>query len=95
MARQPLARVLVAPFVVGPKNAEAATGWPWRWVRDTARALGVPIIGHGRKLGVRADLFLAALDRVDPCQVAPDGALDVADPAETVRRALGKRRRSA
>lgn len=87
--------VLVMPLVVGPKNAEAATGWPWRWVRDTARALGVPFIGHGRKLGVRADLFLAALSRVAPADVTADGAIELSDPAEAVRRALGKRRRSA
>jgi hypothetical protein len=86
----------VTPIIIGPKNAEAATGWPWRWVRDTARALGVPVIGYGKKLGVRADLFIAALERVGPGAVAPDGTLDLGDDAaEAVRRALGKRRRSA
>jgi hypothetical protein len=87
-------QTLVAPLVVGPKNSEAATGWPWRWVRDTARALGVPIIGHGRKLGVRADQFLAALERLDQADVTPGGTIELTDPAEAVRRALGKRRRS-
>jgi hypothetical protein len=89
--------VHVLPVVLGPKNCEAAVGFPWRWVRDCSRALGVPLIGHGKKLGVRADLFVAALERAGMTST-PDGEPEMAsdvDAAELVRRALGKKRRTA
>jgi hypothetical protein len=88
--------VLVAPLILGPKNCESATGWPWRWVRDTARGLGVPFVGYGQKRGVLATTFLAALEKAGASMAIQDGEPDVppdADPAEVVRRALGKRRR--
>jgi len=81
--------VHVLPVVIGPGNALAATGWPWRHVRDHAEALGVPFVGAGRKRGVRADLFLAALER----QGAQPATPDAVDQAEQLRARLGKRRR--
>jgi len=75
-----------AAIVIGPANCEAATGWPWRWVRDHARELGVPLLGAGRKCGVRADLLVAALERQP---AVPDNeAATPADPAEVVRQLL-------
>lgn len=32
----------LAPIAIGERNCEAALGRPWRWVRDLARASGVP-----------------------------------------------------
>lgn len=80
----------VAPLLIGPANAEAAMGAPWRWVRRRAAELGVPVIGSGRKTFVRAADFIAALERGS----APDTNAP-ADPAEQVRAALGRARRVA
>lgn len=88
--------VKVAPIIIGPANALAATGFPWRWCRDTAAALGVPFVGAGRKRGIRADLFVAALEtRQDVTGEREPEALIASDPAAAVRRMLGKTRRSA
>jgi hypothetical protein len=80
--------VAVLPVLLGPKNTEAATGFTYRWVRDTAARLGVPFVMAGRKRAVRADLFLAALEREqEPArEVRTKPAL--ADPAEQVRALL-------
>jgi hypothetical protein len=82
-------RLPVAALVIGPRNAEAAVGFPWRWCRDTALELGVPFVGHGRKRGIMAADFIAALRREsatprDP--QAPEATLP--DPAAEVRRLL-------
>jgi hypothetical protein len=74
------------PLLIGPRNAEAVTGFTYRWVRDTAAALGVPFVAFGRKRAVRADLFLAALER-SPSRTG----LPLEDPAATVRANLGLR----
>jgi hypothetical protein len=49
------------PIIISTKNAEAVTGWPWRQVRDYARKMGVPVFKMGRKHGVDAKAFLAAI----------------------------------
>lgn len=82
--------VHVMPITIGPGNALAATGFPWRWVRDQAEALGVPFVGCARKRGVRADLFLAALEQ----QGAKPSTPEPVDHAEQLRARLGKRRRT-
>lgn len=85
------------PVLIGPKNCEAATGFPWRWVRDTSARLGVPFVGAGQKRAVRADLFVAALERSEPLP-ANDEQSDLpalahaADPAAAVRALLKKKR---
>lgn len=80
--------VKVLPVLLGPKNTEAATGFSYRWVRDTATRLGVPFVGAGRKRAYRADLFLAALEseQVDVESTTAAPAPD--DPAEAVRAIL-------
>lgn len=87
------------PLILGPKNTELVTGWPYRWVIEKAILLGVPVIGIGKKRGVRADLFVAALERnqeVQPEKEPEQRPLDVvADPAALVRASLGKKLRSA
>lgn len=49
------------PLLLGPKNCEAATGLPWRFVRDHARQLGIEPIRVGKKLCVPVAAFLGAL----------------------------------
>jgi hypothetical protein len=78
--------VKVLPVLLGPKNTEAATGFSYRWVRDTATRLGVPFVGSGRKRAVRADLFLAALER-EPTVEEPQPTKPT-DAAEHVRELL-------
>lgn len=78
-------KVPVRPVLLGPKNCEAAVGAPWRWVRDQAAVLGVPLVGSGRKQFVRADLFLAALEAANET-TEPPAELDA---AEQVRRLIG------
>lgn len=70
-------------LIIGPLNAEAATGFNYRWCRDTAARLGVPFVGAGRKRGIRADLFIAALEREQQVRAADQDA--PVDPAEHVR----------
>lgn len=88
-------RVKVLPLILGPKNTEAAVGFPYRWVRDTATALGLPFVGHGKKRGVRADIFLEALERGVVKVPAPESeqaaSVEVTDAAAHVRAMLGKR----
>lgn len=76
----------VFPKYISVRNAEAVTGQGYRWCRDTATSLGVPIIRQGRKLLIVADAFFEALERGDRAeQQAPQQ-----DPAEQVRALLGK-----
>ncbi len=90
-------KVKTLPVLLGPANSEAATGFPYRWVRDTAARLGVPFVGAFRKRAVRADLFVAALEKnsiVDDELQDEKPAIVSADPAAAVRAMLGVRRRS-
>ena len=96
--RPPAASIQVkaVAVLIGPKNCEATTGFPWRWVRDTSARLGVPFVGAGQKRAVRADLFVAALEQrpIDPAndEHGENAALDPQDPAAAVRAMLGKKR---
>ena len=101
MADRPAA---VAPLLLSSDNAVAAVGQSWRWCRDQARALGVPVIEAGRKSFIDAARFIEALraDRTATPAPAlpaePDEApveLSPEQAAEVVRRSLGKRRRAA
>lgn len=85
-------RAEVVPLLLGPRNTEQATGLPWRFVRDHARALGVEPVHVGRKLAVPAAAFLEALS-AQPAPAA-EPANDPVDAAAAVRRLLGKRRRA-
>jgi hypothetical protein len=51
------------PITIGPRNAEAATGVSWRWIRDHAPELGITIIQVDGKRVVLASELLAALER--------------------------------
>lgn len=85
---------LTAPLLIGPGNALAAVGAPWRWVRDTARELGVRFVGAGKKRFVPAAEFLAALERGGRTVEDLETLAVASDPAEAVRRALGLTRRT-
>ena len=89
--------VQVAPLLIGPANAVAATGLPWRWISEHAAALGVAFVGTGRKRAVKAGDFIAALER-SGIEASDDGTPPVElapiDAAEHIRRALGVRRRA-
>lgn len=88
-------RAAVIPLLLGPANCESAVGFSWRFVRDHAPVLGVPIIGTGRKRCVRADLFVAALERSGAADLPSLAKVEPepVDAAEAVRRAIGVSRR--
>jgi hypothetical protein len=83
------------PLYLSRENAAAATGQPWRWVRDTARMLKVNTITIRRKTLIPASAF------VDALQAAGGGKHDIPAPAsaqsletpDAVLAALGKRRK--
>lgn len=83
---------LAAPVLVGPSNAEAVVGVPWRRVREAAARAGLRPIRVGVAGCFRVSELLAALE----CEPAPlrSSEPEPADPAEQVRKALGKKRRS-
>ena len=53
----------IAPITIGPGNAVGMTGVPWRWLRDNAGRLGVPIWRVGGKSVIPAAPLLQALER--------------------------------
>ena len=98
-------KIKCLPLLIGPANAEAVTGFNWRWCRDSAASLGVPFVGRGRKRAIRADVFITALEQsgtVTPAvkrDIERDAPLSLpsvvpADPAAAVRRLLGKKLRA-
>ena len=63
---------------IGPRNAEAVTGQPWRWCRDHARLWGVPILRADAKPLIPAGEFFRALERHSSVEHAgsPDSTPD-------------------
>jgi len=53
----------VIPLTIGPRNCEAAIGQNWRWARDFAVRVGVPIWRVGTKSLIPAQPLLQALER--------------------------------
>lgn len=85
------AHALIGATYLGPANATALTGLPWRRVRDIAIQLGVRRVRCGRAQLVPLDEFRRALERA---RAAEEACGSEPDPAETVRSALGVRRRA-
>jgi hypothetical protein len=85
--------VRVEPILVSSGNCEAVVGQSWRWVRDNAAFLGVPIHRVGGKRFVEAAELLAAVRR---CTVVAandgDAAATPGDDLERPRTAMGERR---
>lgn len=58
---------LACPITIGTRNCEQMTGVSWRWVRDHAAELGVPVWRVGGQRGksmIPAAQLLAALERI-------------------------------
>lgn len=53
----------IVPLTIGPGNAVGMTGVSWRWLRDNAERLGVPIWRVGGKSMIPAAPLLRALER--------------------------------
>ena len=56
------ADAVIAPITIGPGNAVGMTGVSWRWLRDNAGRLGVPIWRVGGKSMIPAASLLPALE---------------------------------
>lgn len=78
---------LAPVLLIGPKNAEAATGLPWRHLRAHAPALGVPVLRIGRKVCIPAQALLAAL-------LESSTRSEPENPEEAILRSLGLVRRT-
>jgi hypothetical protein len=70
---------------VGPANAEHVIGWTWRYVRDFARAHGVPILRPAGKPLIRLGDLEAAIDRAALQEPKAE-----ADELEAARAALAR-----
>src|SRR4029077_15074275 len=57
------ADAVIAPITIGPGNAVGMTGVSWRWLRDNAGRLGVPIWRVRGKSMIPAAPLLRALER--------------------------------
>jgi hypothetical protein len=77
----------VAARFLGPKNAEAVVGHPWRWCRDHARAWGVPVLTVDRKTCIPTEPFFAALEAHAVKQPELDELSELEAMRERVRRA--------
>lgn len=84
------ADIAVGPITIGPRNAMEMTGVPWRWLRDNAERLGVPIWRVGGKSVIPAGQLLEALAR----HAAPKEAQELSDEEEReiLRQQLGMKR---
>jgi hypothetical protein len=81
----------IQPILISTGNSLAATGLPWRHLREHAAELGIEILKIGRKGAVRSADLLAALARLES---NADGAGEPPiDSAEALRARLGLRRR--
>jgi hypothetical protein len=80
----------VAPITIGPRNAVEMTGVSWRWLRDNAQRLGVPIWRLGGKSVIPAAPLLRALEH-EAAQQDPRKLTDEQE-RERLRRQLGMER---
>ena len=58
-----LAEGAVTPIYIGPQNCEHVLGQNWRWTRDTAKRLGVPVLRVGGKPLISVAELVPALER--------------------------------
>ena len=83
----------VAPLTIGPKNAALVTGQSWRWVRDTAKRLGVPVHRTGGKPWLEPAQWLEAV-RADAAPVEKEPDVVERDELAALRARFGKVRRT-
>ena len=81
---------VVAPLTIGPANAVEMTGVPWRWLRDNAGRLGVPIWRVGGKSMIPAAPLLAALEQQAAAQEPRE--LTEEEERQKLRQQLGMER---
>ncbi|HMJ13976.1 MAG TPA: hypothetical protein VK524_21310 [Polyangiaceae bacterium] len=77
-----------APLTIGPGNAIDMTGMPWRWLRENAPRLGVPIWRVGGKGVIPAAALLQALER-EAARQKPPRELTDEEECERLRGSLG------
>ena len=80
----------IAPITIGPANAVGMTGVSWRWLRDNAARLGVPIWRVGGKSMIPAAPLLHALER-EAAQEEPHELTDEEE-RQRLRAELGMER---
>jgi hypothetical protein len=80
----------VAPLTIGPRNAVDLTGVSWRWLRDNAPRLGVPVWRVRGKSVIPAAPLFQALEREAVQQESR--ALTDEEERERLRRELGMER---
>ena len=82
----------IRPMLIGRDNAHLVIGRSWRWVQDTAVALGVRPIRIGR-----VSLYDAGhlIDAIRSAGASDDDAATGDTELERLRARLGKRRRVA
>lgn len=81
---------VIGPITIGPRNAVEMTGVSWRWLRDNAARLGVPIWRVGGKSVIPAAPLLQALER-EAAQQAPRVLTDEEE-RQRLRSQLGMER---
>lgn len=77
----------VMPLAIGTKNAEAMTGFSWRWLRDHASELGVEVIAIDGKSCILAEPLLAALIVRSPARAVGQEVDELEEMRERIRRA--------
>jgi hypothetical protein len=80
----------IAPLTIGPRNAAEMTGVSWRWLRDNADRLGVPIWHVGGKSMIPAAPLLEALQREAAAREPRE--LSDEEERENLRHQLGMQR---
>lgn len=84
------AEATIIPITIGPRNAVEMTGLSWRWLRDNAARLRVPVWRVGGKSMIPAAPLLAALELEAAAQEPRE--LTDEEEREKLRRSLGMER---
>lgn len=79
----------LTPLTIGPQNCALAIGHSWRWTRDFAKRVGLPVWRVGGKPLIPAAALISALEREAAPKEIDDGA-----EIESLRAQLGMRRAS-
>lgn len=81
--------LVVQPVCIGPRNAALVTGQSWRWCRDVAKRLGVPVRRTAGKPWIDPTQWLEAVRAdAEPIKATPE--VDERDELAALRARLGK-----